>query len=149
MALNIGDRIQETSTSIGTGTITLAGAVTGYQSFAGIGDANTTYYTIADQAGANWEVGIGTYYLANTALARTTILSSSNANAAVVFTSGTKSVFVTYPAEKAIYLNASNATTISGQLNLTNASNYNLYASGAGNNYMAGSLGIGLSLIHI
>jgi len=112
MALILGDRIQETSTSTGTGTITLAGAVTGYQSFAVVGNNNTTYYTIADQSGSNWEVGIGTYYLANTSLARTTILASSNANAAVVFGAGTKSVFVTYPAEKAIYSDAGNVTTI-------------------------------------
>ena len=112
MALILGDRIQETSTSTGTGTITLAGAVTGYQSFAVIGNNNTTYYTIADQSGSNWEVGIGTYYSGNTSLARTTILASSNSNAAVLFTAGTKSVFVTYPAEKAVYLDASNVTTI-------------------------------------
>ena len=112
MALILSDRVQETSTSTGTGTITLAGAVTGYQSFAVIGNNNTTYYTIADQSGSNWEVGIGTYYSGNTSLARTTILASSNANAAVVFTPGTKSVFVTYPAEKAVYLDAGNVTTI-------------------------------------
>jgi hypothetical protein len=112
MALILSDRVQETSTSTGTGTISLAGAVTGYQSFAVIGNTNTTYYTIADQSGSNWEVGIGTYYSGNTSLARTTILASSNANAAVVFTAGTKSVFVTYPAEKAIYSDASNITTI-------------------------------------
>jgi hypothetical protein len=112
MALILGDRIQETSTSVGTGTITLAGAITGYQSFAVVGNTNTTYYTIADQSGSNWEVGIGTYYLANTSLARTTILASSNANAVVTFGAGTKSVFVTYPAEKAVYLDAGNVTTI-------------------------------------
>ena len=112
MAFVIGDRIQETTTTNGTGTVVLAGAVTGYQSFAVIGNTNTTYYTIADQAGANWEVGIGTYYSGNTSLARTTILASSNANAAVVFTSGIKSVFVTYPAEKAIYSDSGNVTTI-------------------------------------
>jgi len=112
MALILGDRIQETSTSTGTGTISLAGAVTGYQSFAVIGNTNTTYYTIADQSGSNWEVGIGTYYSGNTSLARTTILASSNSNAAVLFTAGTKSVFVTYPAEKAIYSDAGNITTI-------------------------------------
>jgi hypothetical protein len=112
MAFIVQDRVQETSTSVGTGTITLAGAVTGYQSFAVIGNLNTTYYTIADQAGSNWEVGVGTYYLANTSLARTTILSSSNSNAAVTFGPGTKSVFVTYPAEQAVYADPSNITTI-------------------------------------
>ena len=112
MAFAIADRVQETTTTTGTGTVVLAGAVTGYQSFAVIGNTNTTYYTIADQNGANWEVGIGTYYSGNTSLARTTILASSNANAAVVFTSGIKSVFVTYPAEKAIYSDSGNVTTI-------------------------------------
>ena len=112
MAFVIADRVQETSTSTGTGTIVLAGAVTGYQSFAVVGNTNTTYYTIADQAGANWEVGIGTYYSGNVSLARTTIIASSNANAVVNFTTGIKAVFITYPAEKAVYSDASNITTI-------------------------------------
>jgi len=112
MAFVIADRVQETSTSTGSGTIVLAGAVTGYQSFAVIGNTNTTYYTIADQSGSNWEVGIGTYYLANTSLARTTVLASSNANTAVNFGVGTKAVFVTYPAERAIYADSSNITTV-------------------------------------
>ena len=83
MALGLYDRVKETSNTAGTGTIVLLGAVTGYQSFAVLGNANTTYYTIADQIGANFEVGIGTYYTGNVSLARTTILSSSNANAAL------------------------------------------------------------------
>jgi len=112
MAFAIADRVQETTVTQGTGTVVLAGAVVGYQSFAAIGNLNTTYYTIADQAGANWEVGVGTYYLANTSLARTTILASSNANAAVNFGVGTKAVFVTYPAERATYADSSNITTI-------------------------------------
>lgn len=112
MALVVYDRVQETTTTTGTGTVVLGGAVIGYQSFAVIGNGNTTYYTIADQSGGNWEVGIGTYYSGNVSLARTTVLASSNANAAVPFTSGPKSVFVTYPAEKAIYSDASNVTTI-------------------------------------
>jgi hypothetical protein len=60
MALVVYDRVQETTTTTGTGSVTLAGAVTGYQTFAAVGDGNTTYYCIADQGGANWEVGIGT-----------------------------------------------------------------------------------------
>lgn len=112
MAFVVADRVQETTTTTGTGTVVLGGAVIGFQSFAVIGNGNQTYYTIADQSGSNWEVGIGTYYLANVSLARTTILASSNANAAVSFTSGPKSVFVTYPAEKAIYSDPSNVTTI-------------------------------------
>ena len=102
MALVLADRVKETTTSTGTTAITLAGAGTGYQSFsAAIGNANTTYYTIADQSGANWEVGIGTYTSAGNTLSRDTVLASSNAGALVTFTSGTKDVFVTYPAEKA------------------------------------------------
>jgi hypothetical protein len=112
MAFAIADRVQETTVTQGTGTVLLDGAVIGYQSFAVIGNLNTTYYTIADQAGANWEVGVGTYYLANSSLARTTILSSSNSNAAVSFGVGIKAVFVTYPAEQAILADPSNITTI-------------------------------------
>lgn len=123
MAFVVFDRVQETTTSVGTGTVSLAGAVTGYQSFAVVGNGNQTYYTIADQSGSNWEVGVGTYYLANTSLARTTVLASSNANAAVTFGAGTKSVFVTYPAERAIYADPDSITTItnfaSGNVNIT------------------------------
>jgi hypothetical protein len=101
MALVVYDRVKETSQTSGTGTIVLLGAVSGFQSFAVVGNANTTYYTIADQAGTNWEVGIGTYYSGNVSLSRDTILSSSNANAIVTFTSSIKDVFITYPAERA------------------------------------------------
>jgi len=99
MALVIANRVQETTTTTGTGTVTLAGAVAGFQSFAIVGDTNTTYYTIT--SGNNWEVGIGTYASSGTTLARTTILSSSNANAAITL-AGTSTVFSSYPAEKVI-----------------------------------------------
>ena len=112
MSFVVADRVQETTTTTGTGTVVLAGAVIGFQSFAVIGNGNQTYYTIADQSGSNWEVGIGTYSSGNLSLSRDVILASSNANAAVSFTSGPKSVFVTYPAEKAIYSDPSNVTTI-------------------------------------
>jgi hypothetical protein len=112
MALVVFDRVKETSNTAGTGTIVLAGAVVGYQSFAVVGNANTTYYTIADQSGANWEVGIGTYYSGNVSLSRNTILASSNSNSAVTFGSNTKDVFITYPAETALYLN--NSTVYAG-----------------------------------
>jgi hypothetical protein len=143
MALVLKDRVLETASAPGTGVVTLLGAVGGYQSFsAGVGNANTCYYTIADQSGANWEVGIGTYATAGNTLTRTTLISSSTGST-VNFSSGTQNVFVTYPAEKAVYLDAAGQTTLTGQLNLTNASNYNLYASGAGANYMAGALYLG------
>jgi hypothetical protein len=98
MALVLADRVRDTTTTTGTGTVTLSGtAPNGYQTFGtAIGDANTTYYTIA--AGTEWEVGVGTYTSSGTTLARTTVLSSSNSGAAVNFSAGTKDVFVTYPA---------------------------------------------------
>jgi hypothetical protein len=103
MALVVKDRVKETTTTTGTGTITLAGASTGFQSFSVIGDGNTTYYTIAGQTVAEWEVGIGTYTTSGTTLARNTVLASSNSGSLVSFSAGTKDVFVTYPAEKAVY----------------------------------------------
>jgi hypothetical protein len=99
MALVIANRVQETTTTTGTGTVTLAGAASGFQSFAVVGNTNTTYYTIT--SGTDWEVGIGTYSTTGPTLARTTILSSSNANAAITLT-GTSTVFSSYPAEKVI-----------------------------------------------
>jgi hypothetical protein len=105
MALVVKDRVQETSTTTGTGTFTLAGAVTGFQSFSAIGDGNTTYYAIV--GGSEWEVGLGTYTSSGTTLARNTILESSNGGTAVNFSAGTKNVFVTYPAEEAVYQDAS------------------------------------------
>ena len=117
MALVLADRVKETTTSTGTTAITLAGATTGYQTFsAAIGNANTTYYTIADQSGANWEVGIGTYTSAGNTLSRDTVLASSNAGALVVFLTGTKDVFVTYPAERALYTGGPLETPASGTL---------------------------------
>ena len=102
MALVLADRVKETTTTTGTGTVTLLGASTGFQSFAVIGNANTTYYTIAGQTTSEWEVGIGTYTSAGTLLARTTVLASSNSGSLVNFSAGTKDVFVTYPSERAV-----------------------------------------------
>ena len=104
MALVVKDRVRETTTTTGTGTITLGGAATGFQSFSVIGDSNTTFYTIQLANTNEWEVGIGTYTSSGTTLSRDTILESSNSGSAVNFSAGTKDVFVTYPAEKAIYL---------------------------------------------
>jgi len=104
MALVVKDRVRETTNTTGTGTYTLAGAVTGFQSFAVIGNGNTTYYAASD--GTNWEVGIGTYTSSGTTLARTTILESSNSGSAVNWGAGAKDIFVTYPAERSVYLNA-------------------------------------------
>ena len=102
MALVLADRVRETTTTTGTGTVTLAGAVTGYQSFSVVGNGNTTYYTIAGQGTSEWEVGIGTYTSVGTTLARTTVLASSNSGSLVVFSAGTKDVFVTYPAGRSV-----------------------------------------------
>jgi len=100
MTFVVADRVKETTTTTGTGTITLLGAATGYQSFAVIGNANLTYYTIAGQTGSEWEVGIGTYTSSGTTLARTTVLANSSGTqpSALSFSAGTKDVFVTYPA---------------------------------------------------
>ena len=108
MALVVKDRVNETSTTTGTGTFTLAGAVTGFQTFAAIGDGNTTYYTIVLQGGSEFEVGLGTYTSSGTTLSRDTILSSSNSNNAVNFSAGTKNVFCDYPAPKAVYGDSTN-----------------------------------------
>lgn len=102
MAFVLADRVRETTTTTGTGTITLAGAVTGFQTFAAIGNANTTYYTIAGQGTSEWEVGIGTYTSSGTTLSRDTVLSSSNSGSLVNFSSGTKDVFCDYPAGRAV-----------------------------------------------
>lgn len=100
MAFVVKDRVKETTTTTGTGTITLAGAVTGFQAFSVIGDGNTTFYTIAE--GSEFEVGIGTFTASGTTLSRDTILESSNAGNAVNFSAGSKDVFVTYPAETSV-----------------------------------------------
>jgi hypothetical protein len=115
MALVLADRVQETTTTTGTGTVTLAGAVSGYQSFAAVGDGNTTYYTIT--SGTAWEVGIGTYTAAGTLLARTTILSSSAGGAAITL-AGTSNVFVTYPSARSV-----NSTGNSGGVPFYSAAN--------------------------
>jgi hypothetical protein len=125
MAFVLADRVKETTTTTGTGTVTLLGASTGFQSFSAIGNTNTTYYTIAGQSTSEWEVGIGTYTSSGTTLARTTVISSSNSGSLVNFSAGTKDVFVTYPAEftanaigggiGAVLLNASTAT-VSGTI---------------------------------
>jgi hypothetical protein len=104
MALVINDRVKETSTTTGTGTLNLAGAETGYESFvSGVGTGNTTYYAIELNSANEWEVGIGTVTSGTPdTLSRTTVISSSNADALVTFSAGTKNVFCTLPAKKTI-----------------------------------------------
>jgi len=116
MALVVKDRVQETTTTTGTGTVTLAGAVTGFQDFSVIGDGNTTYYAIT--SGNDWEVGLGTYTASGTTLSRDTILESSNSGSAITL-SGTSNVFVTYPAEKSGHKDDTN-TIYSEQVGASN-----------------------------
>ena len=129
MAFAVNDRVKETSTTIGTSTLTLDGAVPGFETFSSaIGNTNTTYYAIQNQSvPTEFEVGIGTVGAGT--LSRDTIISSSNSDAPVNFSAGTKDVFVTLPASKAVLENDSgvaSATTFSGsgaQLTNLNASN--------------------------
>lgn len=130
MALVLADRVQETTNTTGTGTITLAGAVAGYQSFSVIGDGNTTYYCVT--SGANWEVGIGTYTAAGTTLARTTILTSSAAGAAITL-AGTSNVFCVYPAGKSLYVQADGYVWVGGTPDYnTSVGNFNVITTGGG-----------------
>jgi len=109
MALVLADRVRETTTTTGTGSVTLAGAYTGFQTFsAGVGNSNSTYYTIANVVSGEYEVGIGTYTSGGNTLSRTTVLTSSNSGSLVNFGSGSKDVFVTQPAARAVYVDGTN-----------------------------------------
>ena len=112
MALVISDRVKETSTTTGTGTLTLAGAVTGFETFtSNLSDGDTTYYCCTDNT--DFEVGLGTFTASGTTLARTTILASSNSGSAVNWSAGTRTVFCTLPAAKTVFLDGSNVANIS------------------------------------
>jgi hypothetical protein len=124
MALILSDRVREQSTTTGAGTFTLTGAVVGFQTFSSaIGNGNTTYYTISNPGTNEWEVGVGTVSAGQ--LARTTILSSSNAGSLVNFSAGTKDVFVTYPAEKSVN------EDVAGTVNITTLAAGTISATGA------------------
>jgi hypothetical protein len=115
MALIVADRVKEVTTTTGTGTYTLGGAVDGFQAFSAVTvDTDTVYYAISDDT--DWEVGIGTIGGTQTTLARTTIFSSSNSNSAVNWGAGTKNIFLTYPAEKAVYEDASGNVDVPNNL---------------------------------
>ena len=108
MALALNNRVRETTSTTGTGAVTLGGAVDGFQTFAaGIGNSNTTYYAISLNSANEWEVGLGTLNGDSSTLTRTTVLESSNADSAVDFAAGSKEIFCTLPSEKAVYLDAS------------------------------------------
>ena len=109
MALVLNDRVKETSTTTGTGSFTLNGASEGFETFSSaIGNTNTTYYAIVLQGGSEFEVGVGT--VSAGALSRDTVISSSNSDALVNFSAGTKDVFCTLPASKAVYLDTTGTT---------------------------------------
>ena len=118
MALVLDDRVKETSTTTGTGTLNLSGAVSGFQTFvAGVGNGNTTYYAIVNRDESEWETGVGTVTDASTdTLARTTVIASSNSDSAVDFSAGTKDVFTTLPASKVVYEDASSDVTLPNDL---------------------------------
>lgn len=141
MAFVVADRVKESTATTGTGTLTLGGAGTGYQTFsAGIGANNTTYYAIASGSSSEWEVGVGTVGAGGTTLTRDSVIASSNANSLVNFSAGTKDVFCDYPAKRstfeyqgcvqtgntgAIYSHPNTITT-----NTTLATNYNGMSAG-------------------
>jgi hypothetical protein len=167
MAIAVYDRVQETTSTTGTGSVTLLGAVTGYQTFAVVGNGGQTYYCIADQGGANWEVGIGTYSTTGPSLARTTVLASSNSGSLVSFTAGTKTVFITYPAERNVTTDSlytpsqfngtfvdgivADYVTGEGRISVGPADNLTFFNGGVGNTPVAsfnqyGALGVGSGL---
>ena len=141
MALVLADRVQQTGTANTTVSFTLSGSVTGFQSFAVIGNGNTTYCSAFDPSG-NWEVSICSYSTTGPTLTRTTIISSSNSGSAVTF-SGTVNVFVTYPSEKSVNLDQSTNTAYAPQFNasngllLNNATVSASYTIATGNNAMS------------
>jgi len=131
MALVLKDRVLENSTSTGTGSFTLTGAQTGYQSFSTIGNGNTTYYTIQGKntdgsLTGEWEVGVGTWSTGNT-LSRDTVLSNSlGTTAKIVFSAGAKDVFCDYPASKSVNQNADNKVLIPYTPGVTNVGSLNV-----------------------
>ena len=117
MAFVIADRVRETTTTTGTGTITLAGAVTNFETFtANLSNSDTTYYAIVDSTNNDFEVGLGTFTSSGTTLARTTIIASSNSNSAVNFGAGTKDVFITVPASKIVVEDGDDNVSVGGDV---------------------------------
>ncbi len=110
MAFILKDRIRETSTTTGTGDFTLAGAVSGLRSFSSVCSIGDTFWYAIVVAGGDWETGIGTYSGTNT-LTRTTVIESTNSNAAVSFSAGTKDVFIDLPASRALSIDGASAFT--------------------------------------
>ena len=119
MALVLNDRVQETTTTTGTGALTLGGAVTGFETFGtGVGNSNTTYYAVTLGGSAEFEVGLGTLNSDSTTITRTAIISSSNSDSAVNFSAGTKTIFCTIPASKSVFLDESGNATLGADLSV-------------------------------
>ena len=117
MAFVIADRVRETTTTTGTGTINLLGAVTNFETFtANLSNSDTTYYAIVDNTNNAFEVGLGTFTSSGTTLARTTIIASSNSNSAVNFGAGTKDVFITVPASKIVVEDGDDNVSVGGDV---------------------------------
>jgi hypothetical protein len=138
MALVLKDRVKESTTTTGTGTLTLLGAENGYQAFSAIGNGNTCYYAISSGGQAEWEVGIGTYTASGTTLSRDTILSSSAAGAAVNFPAGVKDVYVVYPSDKAVYEQPTGETILNnGPITVigTNVTSFTSFSASLGEFY--------------
>jgi hypothetical protein len=114
MPLVIADRVRETTTTSGTGTLTLAGPYSGFQAFSVIGNGNTTYYAIIDAQNGAWEVGIGAYTSSGNTLSRATVLASSNAGSLVNFGTGTKDVILTQPARRSVLVQEGGSGLITG-----------------------------------
>lgn len=121
MAFVVKDRVKVTTTTTGTSDFTLGSASLGFQSFAIIGDGNETYYAAVDAITGDWEVGIGTYTTAGPTLTRTTILESSAGGSKVSFSAGSKDVFVTYPAERSVYLDTAGSYPVQNTFDTLNA----------------------------
>jgi len=121
MALILNDRVKETSTTTGQGTLNLAGAATGFETFVtGIGDNNTTYYAIVHESDGTWEIGIGTVDDQSTdTLARTTVIDTSAGNTTKInFATGSKTVFCTLPSSKAVFLDADGDVSLGANLDV-------------------------------
>ena len=133
MPLVVKDRVKETSITAGTGTLTLDGATPGFQTFAAIGNGNTTYYAIVDNIANTWEVGVGTYTASGTTLSRDTVLANSLGTTALInFASNSKDVFCTYPAGRSVYSDGTNITPATAATVLTTSGGTGLSSYTAG-----------------
>ena len=127
MALVVADRVKETTTTTGTGAITLAGAEVNFVAFSSVlSDGDTTYYAIVDDSNQDFEVGLGTYATSGNTLTRTTVLASSNSGSAVDLSAGSKEVFINYPAGKSVYLDDSGQLVIGGTAVTSTAAELNI-----------------------